>query len=79
MFLENPKVMRCQKGQKPSEHPSVTFGTPSVSVFEETTCPSYLCTKGGKGSSSLVFVHAKKACFINKILIYSLGSSIVYV
>jgi hypothetical protein len=26
VFLENPRVMRCQKCQKPSEHPFGTFG-----------------------------------------------------
>jgi hypothetical protein len=35
VFLENPKVTRCQKCQKPSEHPFGTFGTPSVRAFED--------------------------------------------
>jgi hypothetical protein len=33
VFLENPKLTRCQKRQKPSKHPFGIFGTPSVSVL----------------------------------------------
>jgi hypothetical protein len=33
VLLENPKVTRCQKCQKPSEYPCGTFGTSLVSVF----------------------------------------------
>src|SRR5688500_17757244 len=32
-----PSVTGCQKWQKPLKHPSVTLGTPSISVFAETT------------------------------------------
>jgi hypothetical protein len=47
MFLENPKVTRCQKCQKPSEHPFGTFGTPSVSVFSKFITASFK-ERGGR-------------------------------
>jgi hypothetical protein len=34
---------------------------------------------GSEGSSSLLCTHAEKVCFINKILIQALGSSIISV
>jgi hypothetical protein len=48
-----PKVMRCQKCQKPSKSPSGTFGILSVSVFAETTLlPNQSRTTRGEGASS---------------------------
>ena len=37
VLLENPKVTRCQKCQKPLKCPSVTFGTASHRNLEQAT------------------------------------------
>src|SRR5215211_467171 len=46
-------VRQCQKCQKPSKHPFVTFGTPSVRVFAEITRLSQFHTTLLDRSSSL--------------------------
>ena len=79
MFLENPKVMRCQKCQKSSEQPFGTFVTLSVSTFGETTRPlGSTQLREGVVLRSHPYV-LRELLSVNNLLMHHLDLSIIYV
>ena len=78
-FSKTSKVMRCQKCQKGALRASVTFGTPSVSVFGEMHI-LHRPTHYARGSFSILpaCVNSGIVC-VNKLWTLSPDSSIISV
>jgi hypothetical protein len=72
-------MKQCQKCQKSLLFPFGTFGTSLVNVFEENYTYSLVLHNYVRGSFFIPLMWAEILNFVNKLLIYSLGSSMISV